>query len=734
MNRTMKTFKIFSMAAVALCLAACSNNDDYSVQMPTQSADVLHFEAAVAAPNADATMRTVYEVDGTNIKVAWKDGDKIAAIVTNSEGKYAKTELTVSKVNTDDGSATISGDITKPKDDALTVDLIYPASIVTVTDDGNDYRISFMKMSNGTLDGTLESIANNIDYRMADDCALTVSGDKATLTSAAKLESKLSIWKLTLKKEDNSSLSASKVAIGDGTGVMASATLASAASEVYLPVLVDAMSDDIVISATEGSDNYYYLKKNVTLAAKKYYRSTVQMTKGAHLALLTAETYIAKDGETLTGALAADATTKIKIADNATVTLKDVTINGTNVDDIPYKHAGITCEGDATIKLEGTNTVKGFHEKSPGISVPDGNTLTIQGTGSLTASSNGKAAGIGSGYKDFCGAIVIKGGTITATGGNQAAGIGCGYQGTCGAITISGGTITATGGYQAAGIGSGYQGTCGAITISGGTVTAMGGDIGAGIGSGYQGSCGTIEISGGTVNATGGMMAAGIGGGFMNKTSGTITITSGVTKVTATKGTDATNSIGAGNGGTAITVTIGGVVGAITTSPYEFPPALSLTSPTVGQVIGSDGKNYAAASVPSGVTKVAMIAYVNGSNGLAIALADESSLVNWATAKSTCEAKTPAFTGGTWKLPSEDDWKNMLTYNGESYKKNNLNTALSNAGGDELQDWSDYWSSTDYVSDNTQACYVEFQNFDEANFSNESKTDSDKGVRAVLEF
>ena len=529
MNRTMKTFKIFSMAAVALCLAACSNSDDYSVQMPTQSADVLHFEAAIAAPNADATMRTVYTVDGTNINVAWKDGDKIAAIVTNSEGKYAKTDLTVSKVNTD-GSATISGDITKPKEGALKVDLIYPADIVTVVANGSDYRISFMKMSNGTLDGTLESIANNIDYRMADDCALTVSGDKATLTSAAKLESKLSIWKLTLKKEDNSSLSASKVAIGDGTGVMASATLASAASEVFLPVLVDAMSADIVISATEGSDNYYYLKKNVTLAAKKYYRSTVQMTKGAHLAFLSAD-YTAKDGETLTGTLASNV--KISIAapvapaTTTSVTLKDVTINGTDDHNDSYRWAGITCVGSATINLEGTNTVKGFDDEYPGISVPAGKTLTIQGTGSLDASSNGMGAGIGGGFDIACGNIAINGGTITATGGEQAAGIGGGADASCGNITITSGTITATGGDYAAGIGGGCY------------------DI-----------CGNIRIEGGTVEAKGGSGGAGIGGGYNNYTCGTITTTSGVTSVTATKGSGATNSIGAGDSGTAISVNI----------------------------------------------------------------------------------------------------------------------------------------------------------------------------------
>lgn len=163
-------------------------------------------------------------------------------------------------------------------------------------------------------------------------------------------------------------------------------------------------------------------------------------------------------------------------------------------------------------------------------------------------------------------------------------------------------------------------------------------------------------------------------------------------------------------------------------------PALNITSPSVGQVIGSDGKNYPAASVPSGVTKVAMIAYVSGSNGLAIALADESGSMNWATAKSTCEAKTPAFTGGTWKLPSLDEWKNMLTYDGDSYWNNNLQTALSTAGGNSLQEWMYYWSSTDYVSDNTQACDVEFMS-GYANFSNESKTyTTGMLVRAVLAF
>lgn len=127
-----------------------------------------------------------------------------------------------------------------------------------------------------------------------------------------------------------------------------------------------------------------------------------------------------------------------------------------------------------------------------------------------------------------------------------------------------------------------------------------------------------------------------------------------------------------------------------------YAPTLSLTSPAVGQVIGSDGKNYAAAAtLPTGVTKVAMIAYVSGSNGLAIALADEGSL-NWATAKSTCEAKTPAFTNGTWHLPSQAEWNQMFKANGGDEERcYGLNTAITTAGGTALlEGGTGYWSST----------------------------------------
>ena len=270
------------------------------------------------------------------------------------------------------------------------------------------------------------------------------------------------------------------------------------------------------------------------------------------LSTLTAD-YEAQEGDVLTGTL--DGSTqpyKITIADGATVTLDGATINGVNNDN--YEWAGITCLGDATIILKdgSENTVKGFYEDYPGIHVLTGKTLIIkggtEGTGKLTASpfdgggtDNSYGAGIGGGYTIACGDISIEGGVITATGGFDAAGIGA-VRATCGNISITGGTITATGGYDAAGIGSGNGSTCGNITITGGDITATGGNEAPGIGSGYDGSCGNI------------------------------TIANTVTKVTATKGSYAPYSIGAGDYGTSGTVTIGGNDGAISESPYTYQP------------------------------------------------------------------------------------------------------------------------------------------------------------------
>ena len=125
------------------------------------------------------------------------------------------------------------------------------------------------------------------------------------------------------------------------------------------------------------------------------------------------------------------------------------------------------------------------------------------------------------------------------------------------------------------------------------------------------------------------------------------------------------------------------------------------TASDVGRVVCTDGSIYdnVSAAEADGKTAVAMIAYLDTENnkGLALALADESDWMAWSTAISTCSAKTPTVTGGTWKLATKDEWDLMISAAG-SY--NALHDGFSSVGGTNMQ-WSStyyYWSSTEYDS------------------------------------
>lgn len=283
----------------------------------------------------------------------------------------------------------------------------------------------------------------------------------------------------------------------------------------------------------------------------------------------------AQDGDVMTGTL--DGTTqryKISIADGATVTLDGVSINGVtdgaaDASLSTVNWAGLTCEGNATIILkEGTtNTVRGFYHRCPGIFVPQGYTLTIDGPGTLNASGS---------ISTEANHVDKSGNLITC-----APGIGSAVLVTAGNIVINGGTINATGGWASASIGGNFLTGCGNITITGGTVNAMGSLAAAGIGGGWVASCGDIAITGGTINATGGDYinsdATGNDGGPAIGGSpcgscGTITI-GGTANVTVTKGLGAPYSIGQGGSWNNVsascgTVTVYGVEGQISNSSY----------------------------------------------------------------------------------------------------------------------------------------------------------------------
>lgn len=293
-----------------------------------------------------------------------------------------------------------------------------------------------------------------------------------------------------------------------------------------------------------GVDNdhlgFYTYTGSAIPAGKAYYKEE----QIVDLASLTGNIYTAQHGDILTGECPPNVS--IKIAENATVTLSDAKIS-------PSDCAGITCQGNATIILVGTNTVVAGKVGYAGICCGDSSTtLTIRGTGSLTATGQG---------------INIPGGEYTAIAG---AGIGGDCRShSCGDIRIEGGTITAIGGAGAAGIGCGYAQaadySCGSIYISGGSITVQGGNNAAAIGCGYAD---LKQIA----------FAASLYG---SSTCGNITITKGVTSIYASKAQGAPYSIGKGDQRNdhciqqCGTITIGGVDygnDGIETSPFTYTP------------------------------------------------------------------------------------------------------------------------------------------------------------------
>ena len=196
------------------------------------------------------------------------------------------------------------------------------------------------------------------------------------------------------------------------------------------------------------------------------------------------------------------------------------------------------------------------------VNVPTGKYYHIMGTGAVT----GNKITIGDGATVMLGNVNIQKENDYCVKCEGSATIILKYD-TVNELTSSG---TAPYGYPALWVGG--SGTT--LTIQSetdwyqfaGKLIAQGADRCAAIGGGVHKAdhtCGDIEIQGGIITATGGICAPGIGSGF-DGYCGNITITSGITRVTA-RTTETTSDfsidcIGRGNGGTCGTVTIGDMV------------------------------------------------------------------------------------------------------------------------------------------------------------------------------
>ena len=343
----------------------------------------------------------------------------------------------------------ISGLVTSSVDKALagaTVTLTVSHLIDTSTLQVNSGSVTLTDAGNGTYTFTVPAADVTVTASILSTYSITLPANMAIVSATNAADSNGKYISGTVIKFA-ASFGYAATNVSDGTN-----TLEPDADGIYTVTFAEA---DINITATTESSNTLYLA-----------RATSDFT--------------AVDGNILIGSTSHTVT----IANNAKITLSDVTITG-----------GIVCAGTAEITLVGTNSISGLsrydsnigaYRYTAGIQVGgSGTTLTIKGNGSLTANGSNQSAGIGlSALMNYdsnvsSGNIIIEGGTITATGGHMGAGIGTGVIKNTnndnstsvqfGNVTIKGGTVTATGGDSGDGIGKGYSYPGPAITF--GTVT-----------------------------------------------------------------------------------------------------------------------------------------------------------------------------------------------------------------------------------------------------------------------
>lgn len=496
--------------AIAFVMTACSSDDNNIEKAePDQGVKIIPYSVTV---NGETSTRAT--VDGDLKTLYFAAGDKLYISGTNISG--------VMDIQTGAGtaSATFSGSLTYTGGGTPASDLTLNATLVSAQQtDGVEVTIAANKTVTVNYGTALCADVNTAVQKYSLLTGTSTYGSKSfSLTQQTAFLNFAITLNDGTSSGDNVTVTVANVGGSDRTGSIKAITEDEKVKVKFVaPVATQTLAN---ANVTVGSNAAVAFGESKVLAAKVYNVNR----KIVNLSAVTA--YEAQDGDILTGTGGNDS--HITIADKATVTLNSINITTIKNDD-SHKWSGLTCNGDATFILKGMNYVNQGNEDWPAIAGADNKTIVI--------------------YSD--GTLVVDG----RKGPYGAAGINLGTDGD---LIINGGTITVNGGTYCAAIQG--NGSNSDITITGGVVSAYGGGSSVpGIGTGNVGTCGKIEISGGSVTASGGQYAAGIGGGNWSL-HGNIIITTGVTMVKASKGSDARHCVGNGynpKGGCG-TVTIGG--------------------------------------------------------------------------------------------------------------------------------------------------------------------------------
>ena len=259
----MKNF--LSMAALALMgamMTGCTSDDNAIVnnpQQPENKSSLVTLTATVGFDDAASTRA----VSNTGVKT-FGAGDEMAVIYKQEGGTTAKAVGTLtSGAGTKSGTFTFT--LTNP-DKAQNVTYIYPAAMAGSTD------VDYTKLN--SQKGTLTDLGRKYDL------ATNSGAWSGENLPSLKLENQLAILAINLKNSaDDSDITGdiTDMTLGDGTNTY-SVTREAAAGPIYVAIR-PVTSQNIEVTATDGTDDYVKTLSGKTYAANNGYNVTWNMNK-----------------------------------------------------------------------------------------------------------------------------------------------------------------------------------------------------------------------------------------------------------------------------------------------------------------------------------------------------------------------------------------------------------------------------------------------------------------------
>ena len=265
----MKTsIRILSLAVLALTMAACSNDMEQPTAVqpaPGNAGEGIPFSATIAT--GSATTRALTEENGTIIST-WAKGEQVALIHNG-----VVDVMTIENDPDENGNVTITGTLKGSPKNNDDVTVVFPASAVD-----KDEKAVKTDLLNAQ-DGTLATIATDLNLRQSDGAKLKVEGElTATLNGTVTLANQIAIVKFSLSDGPNA-LAAKQFVIKDGSdNVLTTVTPSEATSNLYVAMAPAINAAAFKFEATVGDFTYTYEKSGVILEASTYYQSPIKMT------------------------------------------------------------------------------------------------------------------------------------------------------------------------------------------------------------------------------------------------------------------------------------------------------------------------------------------------------------------------------------------------------------------------------------------------------------------------